>query len=315
MPLELSDCQFTGPALPEPFVKFELENELTKLKLLAKTTGIEGKELKADWEAYRRHLAQLAVRGGPVRVRNQAIEPLCQRLGYTGDIVSGGDADTGVTVTARGRRRTVLAIQALGENPGRRRLADSASAGEQVRVSHAIGRDRVAQRLGHLVLPHQFAERLRPIPPRDDDVLVRRWIAGCGGFRGARAIIGLAGHETRHHGPQKTKTRPPKSAPRTRVHRLWLLLLRPDQVHGSPLRGTHFDGRRYPQNRTPPLYAQTSPASKGMRRKAVRQQDGDHAHLRDLLDPVLHPGDPGQQVGSRHPAVHLCEFLTNKESP
>jgi len=94
MPLELSDCQFTGPALPEPFVKFELENELNKLKLLPKTTGIEGKELKEDWEAYRRHLAQLAVRGGPVRVRNQAIEPLCQRLGYTGDIVSGGDVET-----------------------------------------------------------------------------------------------------------------------------------------------------------------------------------------------------------------------------
>lgn len=94
MPLELSDCQFTGPALPEPFVKFELENELNKLKLLPKTTGIEGKELKEDWETYRRHLAQLAVRGGPVRVRNQAIEPLCQRLGYTGDIVSGGDVET-----------------------------------------------------------------------------------------------------------------------------------------------------------------------------------------------------------------------------
>ena len=81
MPLDLSDCQFTGPALPEPFVKFELENELTKLKLLPKTTGSEGKQLKDDWDAYRRHLAQLAVRGGPVRVRNQAIEPLVQASG------------------------------------------------------------------------------------------------------------------------------------------------------------------------------------------------------------------------------------------
>ena len=65
MPFDLSDTQFTGPALPEPFVKFELENELTKLKLLPKTTGSEGKQLKDDWEAYRRHLSQLAVRGGP----------------------------------------------------------------------------------------------------------------------------------------------------------------------------------------------------------------------------------------------------------
>jgi hypothetical protein len=84
MALDLTDCQFTGPALPEPFVRFELEKELTKLKLLAKTTGRDGKQLKADWEVYRRHLAQLAVRGGPVRVRNHAVEPIIKRLGYAG---------------------------------------------------------------------------------------------------------------------------------------------------------------------------------------------------------------------------------------
>ena len=94
MPFDLTDCQFTGPALPEPFVKFELENELTKLKLLPKTTGSEGKQLKEDWEAYRRHLAQLAVRGGPLRVRNQAIEPLRERLGYTDEIESAPDVET-----------------------------------------------------------------------------------------------------------------------------------------------------------------------------------------------------------------------------
>jgi len=84
MALDLTDCQFTGPALPEPFVRFELEKELTKLKLLAKTTGTEGKQLKTDWETYRRHLAQLVVRGGPVRVRNHAVEPIIRRLGYAG---------------------------------------------------------------------------------------------------------------------------------------------------------------------------------------------------------------------------------------
>jgi hypothetical protein len=94
MAFDLSDLQFTGPALPEPFVKFELENELTKLKLLPKMTGTEGKQLKDDWEAYRRHLAQLAVRGGPLRVRNQAIEPLRERLGYTGEIESAPDVET-----------------------------------------------------------------------------------------------------------------------------------------------------------------------------------------------------------------------------
>jgi len=80
--MDLTDCQFLGPALPEPFVRFELENELTKLKLLPKTTGAEGKVLKETWDAYRRHLAQLAVRGGPVRVRNHAIEPIVPTLGY-----------------------------------------------------------------------------------------------------------------------------------------------------------------------------------------------------------------------------------------
>lgn len=94
MPFDLSDTQFTGPALPEPFVKFELENELTKLKLLPKTTGSDGKLLKEEWEAYRRHLSQLAVRGGPLRVRNQAIEPLCKQLGYTGEIESAPDVET-----------------------------------------------------------------------------------------------------------------------------------------------------------------------------------------------------------------------------
>lgn len=94
MPFDLTDTQFTGPALPEPFVKFELENELTKLKLLAKTTGTEGKKLKEDWDAYRRRLAQLAVRGGSLRVRNHVIEPLRERLGYTCEIESGGEVET-----------------------------------------------------------------------------------------------------------------------------------------------------------------------------------------------------------------------------
>lgn len=80
--------------MPEPFVKFELENELTKLKLLAKTTGAEGKRLEEDWDAYRRHLAQLAVRGGSLRVRNHVIEPLRERLGYTCEIESGGEVET-----------------------------------------------------------------------------------------------------------------------------------------------------------------------------------------------------------------------------
>jgi hypothetical protein len=95
MPFDLSDTQFTGPALPEPFVKFELENELTKLKHLPKNTGNEGKQLKSDWDVYRRELAKLAVRGGNIHVRNQAIRPLCKHLGYNGEeIESAADVET-----------------------------------------------------------------------------------------------------------------------------------------------------------------------------------------------------------------------------
>lgn len=82
MPLDLSDCYFHGPALPEPFVKFELEREFTRLKLLPRTTGEPGRELKAAWDSYRRKLRALAASGGALRVRNHVIEPLVERLGY-----------------------------------------------------------------------------------------------------------------------------------------------------------------------------------------------------------------------------------------
>jgi hypothetical protein len=83
MALDLSDCQFQGPALPEPFVKLELEKELIRLKLLPKTTGREGKELAQHWDIYRRKLRELAASGGSLRVRNQVIEPLHALLGYS----------------------------------------------------------------------------------------------------------------------------------------------------------------------------------------------------------------------------------------
>lgn len=83
MPLELNDVQFHGPALPEPFVKFELERELTRLRLLRRTTGEEGRQLKEAWNAYRHKLRLLAASGGSLRVFNHVIEPLVPLLGYT----------------------------------------------------------------------------------------------------------------------------------------------------------------------------------------------------------------------------------------
>ena len=84
MPLNLlPDCTFIGPALPDPFVRFELEKELGNAKLLAKNTGEEGRTLQESWEPYRRKLRELGVSGGAVRVRNHVLEPLVARLGYT----------------------------------------------------------------------------------------------------------------------------------------------------------------------------------------------------------------------------------------
>ena len=82
MALDLADCQLLGPALPEPFVRFDLEKELTNRKLLPRTTGEDGKKLRERWEIYRRHLRELAASGGPLRVRNTVVEPIIELLGY-----------------------------------------------------------------------------------------------------------------------------------------------------------------------------------------------------------------------------------------
>ena len=145
MPLDLTDCQFLGPALPDPFVKFELENELAKLKLLPKTAGHEGKELKGTWDVYRRHLAQLAVRGGPVRVRNQVIEPILAPLGYK-DIQQAAQAETRegheaggyLLVSEDGKAKLRVWVTGLDED-----IDAPAKRGQAYRFSHL----RIAQRV------------------------------------------------------------------------------------------------------------------------------------------------------------------------
>src|SRR5579872_1401341 len=88
----LRDCTFVGPALPDPFVQFELENELNKIELLPATTGAAGRELGRFWEMYRRKLRPL-ISGGSIRVRNHVLEPLLPQLGYE-RITSGGEIST-----------------------------------------------------------------------------------------------------------------------------------------------------------------------------------------------------------------------------
>jgi hypothetical protein len=83
MALNLSaDCTFTGPALPEPFVKFNLEAELNRLALLPKSTGAEGRALDEHWKFVRRKLGALVSHGGGLRVQNHVIEPLLAQLSY-----------------------------------------------------------------------------------------------------------------------------------------------------------------------------------------------------------------------------------------
>jgi len=82
MALELRDCSFFGPALPEPFVKFQLEDELKKRKLLPKAKGKEGRLIQERWEVYWRKLRSLGEFGQDLRVANHVLSPLAERLGY-----------------------------------------------------------------------------------------------------------------------------------------------------------------------------------------------------------------------------------------
>ena len=102
MAFDLSDCEFRGPALPEPFVKFELEKELSNKKLLRKVVGMEGDELRQMWDVYRRKLHGLVALGGAIRVFNHVIEPLIQELGYS-RVEESPDVQTREDLEAGGR--------------------------------------------------------------------------------------------------------------------------------------------------------------------------------------------------------------------
>ena len=82
MSLDLSSIQFIGSAFPEPFVNFDLEKILNENKLLPKTAGQEKKQLHQMWSIYRRKLREVGLSSGPLRVKNCAIDPLVEILGY-----------------------------------------------------------------------------------------------------------------------------------------------------------------------------------------------------------------------------------------
>lgn len=141
MSFDLSMCRFTGPALPEPFVRFELEKELKDL--LPKAVGESGRELAESWDAYRRYLRELVSQGGPLRVRNTVVEPLAKRLGYgqiedAGEVATREGQENGGFILMNGADRLRVWTTALGED-----LDAPVKRGHAYRFGHL----RIAQRV------------------------------------------------------------------------------------------------------------------------------------------------------------------------
>jgi Eco57I restriction-modification methylase/N-6 DNA Methylase len=101
MALDLSSAKLIGPALPEPFVKFDLEQILNQNKLLPKTTGHEGSSLQEFWDTYRRKLRNLGSSSGAIRVKHHVIDPLIESLGYK-EMEEGGKVSTREGIEAGG---------------------------------------------------------------------------------------------------------------------------------------------------------------------------------------------------------------------
>ena len=87
MSLDLRDCTVGGAALPEPFLRFELEAVLSRHGLLRKPDA-------THWTAVRRGIRGLGRIGGPQRVHNHVVAPLSLVLGY-------GDPSRQETVVTR----------------------------------------------------------------------------------------------------------------------------------------------------------------------------------------------------------------------
>jgi len=141
MALDVRECRFSGPALPEPFVRFDLERELGQL--LPKASGDAGKALEASWEAYRRRLRDLVSQGGSLRVRNQVIEPLMEPLGYVQiadaeNVVTREGSEAGGSLLVSPEMKLRVWTVPMGED-----LDSPSKRGRAYRYSHV----RVAQRV------------------------------------------------------------------------------------------------------------------------------------------------------------------------
>ncbi len=92
------------------------------------------------------------------------------------DEAAGIDVDACRAHAAWRCRDAVDAVEALGEDARDRRLADTARAGEKVRVMQAAALDRIGQRLYDVLLAGKLAKTLRT-PLAGENLIAHRWKA------------------------------------------------------------------------------------------------------------------------------------------
>lgn len=80
--LRYGHLTLSGPALPEPFVRFELERALAKLRLLPDSTGLSGQKVGDEWRVFQRKVRDISANSGPLAISNKVLDPLTSRLGY-----------------------------------------------------------------------------------------------------------------------------------------------------------------------------------------------------------------------------------------
>ena len=90
------------------------------------------------------------------------------------DVPGLGDGHAGLAAPAgldlAGRQIAAGAVQGAGDDPGRRRLAHSAHAGEQIGMGHPPRAQGVGERAHHRLLADEFGESLRPVLAREHPV-------------------------------------------------------------------------------------------------------------------------------------------------
>ena len=137
-------------------------------------------ELEERVEALRRHHVRLIEDEDLVAVARRRVHgALAQIAGVIDTVVAGrvdlhdvqragaavGQVAAALALPARGGRGPLRAVEAAGQDPGGRRLAAAAGAGEQEGMVDAPGIDRGGQRGGHMLLSDDLCEGFRTVAP------------------------------------------------------------------------------------------------------------------------------------------------------